>query len=82
MSSKPTFCTACAQGKIICIPVPKERTSALASNFGDKVHSDVWGPLDPESYNAKRYFVCFTDDKTRWSSLATMGLKSDTMKFL
>ena len=45
--------------------------------LGEKVHLDVWGPTNPQSYDGKEYFVSFTDDHNRWTYLVPMAKKSD-----
>jgi Pol polyprotein, beta-barrel domain/GAG-pre-integrase domain len=62
MSSQPGFCTACAQAKPTRKSVPQKREGPRAMRIGEKVHSDVWGPANPQSYDGKEFFVSFTDD--------------------
>jgi alpha-galactosidase/6-phospho-beta-glucosidase family protein len=77
--SVPTFCTSCAKGKMTRKPIPKERIGPQATRLGDKVHSDVWGPTTPQSYNRKEYFVRFTHNFTRWSCVTPMKQKSEML---
>ena len=37
-------CDACVYACATHLPVPKVRISPLAQNFGDEVHTNVWGP--------------------------------------
>ena len=46
--------------------------------FGEKVHSDVWGLANPQSYDRKEYFISFTDDHNWWTYLIPMARKSET----
>ncbi|KAF8512106.1 hypothetical protein JB92DRAFT_2724128 [Gautieria morchelliformis] len=62
MASQPGFCTACAQAKPMQKPVPQKREGPRAIKFGEKVHSDVWGPANPQSYDGKEYFISFTNN--------------------
>ena len=39
-----TDCEACIFARATRIPVPKPRISVPALNFGDEIHTDVWGP--------------------------------------
>jgi hypothetical protein len=39
-----TDCKACIFACATHIPIPKPRISILALNFGDEIHTDVWGP--------------------------------------
>jgi hypothetical protein len=77
--SKPTFCEACAKAKPMHKPIPKERTAKTSRELGDKIHSDVWGPTTPTSYNSKSYYVSFTDYSTRWTSIECLSKKSEVL---
>jgi hypothetical protein len=77
--SVPMFCTSCAQGKMTRKPIPKERIGPRAVKLGEKVHSDVWGPTTPQSYDGREYFVSFTDDFTRWTRVEPMKKKSEVL---
>ena len=73
MSSEASFCEACAKAKPTRKTVPKERGGPHATNIGEKVHSDVWGPATPQSLDGKEYFVSFTDNYLRWSTVEAMS---------
>jgi len=79
MRSEASFCNACAKAKPVCKPVPKEYTSLCATNVGNKILSDIWGPATPQSHYGKEDFVIFTDDYSRWSHIETMSHKSETL---
>ncbi|KIK58386.1 hypothetical protein GYMLUDRAFT_1006103 [Collybiopsis luxurians FD-317 M1] len=55
-------CETCIFAKMSRKPVPKVRKGEHAKEFGEQIHSDVWGPATVESKGGKRYFVTFTDD--------------------
>jgi hypothetical protein len=75
---KPTrLCTACVQAKPTRKPVPQKTEGPRATKFGEKIHLDVWGPANPQSYDGKEYFVSFTDDYNRWTYLVPMAKKSE-----
>ena len=42
-SSQEGDCDVCIFIHATCLPVPKVQISSPAPNFGDKVHTDVWG---------------------------------------
>jgi transposase InsO family protein len=71
-----SICSACVDGKSHRIPFPKSRTSR-ADGILDLVHSDVSGPMQVESMAGSRYFVTFTDDKSRWSEVFCMKKKAE-----
>jgi hypothetical protein len=68
---------ACAQAKPTHKPVPQKWEGPQADKFGKKVHLDIWGPLNPQSYNGKEYFISFTNDHNRWTYLVPMERKSE-----
>ena len=44
LASQEADCDACIYVHATCLPVPKIRICLPAENFGDEVHTDVWGP--------------------------------------
>ena len=40
-----------------------------------KIHSDIWGPANPQSYNGRLYYINFTDDYTRWTTIYCINKK-------
>lgn len=41
------------------------------------VHTDVCGPISPETWNHKRYYVTFLDDYTHFADVVLLKNKSD-----
>ena len=41
----PFICNFCEYAKMTCKPIQKECVAPLAQFFGDKIHTNVWGPL-------------------------------------
>jgi len=37
-----------------------------ALNYLDKVYTDIYGLIAPETYNKKRYFIFFIDNKIKY----------------
>ena len=62
MLSQATFCKACTKAKPVHKALPQKWEGQQATTFGEKVHLDVWGPMNPQSYDGKEYFITFTDD--------------------
>ncbi|PPR00726.1 hypothetical protein CVT24_000950 [Panaeolus cyanescens] len=56
------------------------REGDRAKEFGDEVHSDLWGPAPVETLRGKKYYVSFIDDKTRLTSIHFLRAKSDTFE--
>jgi hypothetical protein len=74
-----TFFSSCVRGKMSRTPIPKERSGPRATKIGEKVHTNVWGPATPESYDGRQYFITFTDDFTWWTRVETMKRKSEAL---
>jgi hypothetical protein len=64
-------CDICIQAKatrkVSQVEMPR------ASTILEKVHSDICGPISPETLSKKRYFVSFIDDKTRWATVRLLS---------
>ena len=70
------FCDACMTGK----QTRKSHTSTEnRSNFGpgEKIHSDVCGPIKIKSPSGSRYFLLFKDECTRYRKVCFLKYKSE-----
>lgn len=67
LDSPQLFCETFVKAKITQVPFPKE-SETRAKTYGERVHSDLWGPAPVESLGHKSYCITFTDkalDKSR-----------------
>ncbi|CAJ2656475.1 unnamed protein product [Trifolium pratense] len=71
-------CTNCMKGKQQKQSAPK-KSSWRASTKLELVHSDICGPISPESNGKKRYFITFTDDMSRKTWIYFMYEKSEAL---
>ena len=78
--SEPTFCSTCVKAKPTRKSILKEWTDYTFHTLGDKIHSVIWGPANPQSYNGKLYYVGLTDDYTRWTTVYCIGQKSEVLQ--
>jgi hypothetical protein len=62
-------CNSCEYAKATQKPIKKDCQTPRATKFGNKIHSDVWGPLSIQTPGHKSYYVSFTDNHTRWTNL-------------
>ena len=62
--SKLDFCKACAKAKLTRQPFPKE-SKTRATNYGEQVHWDLWGPVSVKSLNGNTYIAECIDNATR-----------------
>jgi len=74
----PKNCEICIQSKAIAkisyIPMPR------ASGYLEKVHSDICGPISPETTTKKRYFISFIDDYSRYSTISLISTRDEAFK--
>jgi hypothetical protein len=77
---EPTFCESCIYAKSTRKPVSKVREGERAKEFGDEVHSDLWGPAPIATLGGRKYYITFTDDNTRLTHLYLLRLKSDAFE--
>lgn len=80
-NSEPSFCETCVKAKITRKPLP-QATETRATEYGGRVHSDLWGPAPVESIGHSVYMITFTDDHTRESRLYYLKKKSENFTAL
>lgn len=71
------FCESCVYAKATRKPVAKAREGERATEFGGEIHSDLLGPAPVATKAGKRYYVTFTDDKTRLTYLNLLRKKEE-----
>jgi len=59
-------CETCLKAKLSRQPITHSRSSPLATNFGDLVHMDLWGPVKTRTVNHNYYTLSLLDDATYW----------------
>jgi len=59
-----TFCETCVKAKITQQPFP-DQLNSRAIKYGERIHTDVWGPAKVQSLGKKQYYVTFMDDYSR-----------------
>jgi hypothetical protein len=65
LTSDPSLqCAACIQAKQHVESFPKESTRNI-QEIGDLTHTDLWGPARTISIGGYKYFITFTDGKSR-----------------
>ena len=79
-SGDPFFCESCVYAKATRKTIPKAREGERANVFAGEVHSDLWGPAPVETKGKKRYYITFTDDKTRLTNIYLLAKKNDAFE--
>lgn len=77
LDSPQSFCETCVKAKITRVPFPKE-SKTRAKTYGERIHSDLWGPAPVDSLGHKRYCITFTDEASDETKLYFIQHKSET----
>ena len=72
-------CETCDLGKITKTPVLKQNENK-ASNFRERIFSDVVGPITPSSKDGFRYFVTFIDEYSSHACVKFMRYKNQVLQ--
>ncbi|THH06822.1 hypothetical protein EW146_g9493 [Bondarzewia mesenterica] len=78
-SNEPIFCESCVYAKAKRRPIAKTREGDCVAVFGGEVHTDIWGPAPVAMICGCRYYVSFTDDKTRHTHLYLLRRKQASL---
>jgi len=73
-----SFCEGCTLGKMVAKPF-EPVGEVRATRRLQTVHSDVCGPITPQSTGGSKYFVTFTDEYSRATSVYFMTQKSQVI---
>ncbi|KIK12843.1 hypothetical protein PISMIDRAFT_18446, partial [Pisolithus microcarpus 441] len=71
-------CNSCEYAKATRKPIGKERDPPRREHLGDEIHTDLWGPSPVQTPGHSQYYVSFTDDHTRYTTLYLQKMKSET----
>ena len=56
-------------------PIRKVHQTPHASEFGEEIDSDLWGPSPVQASGKKEYYVLFMDDHTQWTHVELLHTK-------
>ena len=74
----PNFqCRSCILAKAKRESIPGEREGKRALDFWDEIHSDLWGHAQVKTLGGRIYFISFTDDWSRWTTIYLMRTKTE-----
>jgi transposase InsO family protein len=77
-TSIPAFCDACTKAKATRQPFPEESKNR-ARTYGELVHTDLWGPAQTPSTMGCSYYISFTDDFSRETTVTFLKQKSEAL---
>lgn len=75
-----TPCEICIKGKQVRAPFNTERTRA--GRPLEIIHSDLCGPIDPPTWDNKKYILTLMDDYTHYVVIYLLEYKSETVDFI
>jgi hypothetical protein len=79
-SGDPFFCESCVYAKATRKPILKARQGEKATEFGGKVHSDLWRLAPSATKSGRCYYITFTDNKTCLTHLHLICNKGEAFK--
>jgi len=79
MEFKSKLCEECILGKQSRTSFPRNSKYQAKEQLG-LIHTDVCGPITPESFSGKRYFISFVDDFSRKTWVYFLKEKSEVFK--
>lgn len=68
-NSEAFNCPICPLGKHARKPISKEAKEEQIKEIGDRIHTDVCGPITPETAGGYSYFISFIDEYSRKSAI-------------
>ena len=69
-------CDVCVRAKQSRFPFNTDRTRA--KRILEIIHTDLCGPIDPITYDKKRYILTVIDDYTNWTMIYLLEYKNET----
>jgi hypothetical protein len=73
------ICEICIQSKYDR-KINKSSTSAAEYGIGERIHSDIGGPISPKTYNGYRYYITFLDKASRYLHISLLRSKDEAIK--
>jgi len=77
---QPIFCESYEYAKAMCKHISKEQTTLPAKAFGDKIHSDLWGPSPTSTIGGHKYYITFTNNFSHYTTLELLKSKDQTLQ--
>jgi hypothetical protein len=73
------FCESYVFAKATHKPILKIQQGEHVTQFGDEIHTNVWGPALLPTKGGRHYYVTFTDDNTWFTHLQLLKTKDETL---
>ena len=72
-----TQCTTCSKYKISTTPIPNSTTTS--TELLEIVHTDICGPMKNKTIGGCKYFIIFTDYKSRYVTVYFLKSKNEAL---
>ena len=79
-NGSPIICQSCEYAKLTRKPIKNEQSATPAKQFGDEIHTDLWGPSRTASLGGRCYYITFTDDHTRYTHIDILQTKDEALQ--
>src|SRR5262249_2633567 len=81
ISTEELNCQTCQKGKQARKAISKTPNKIeVVKEKGDRIHTDICGPIEPETFGGSRYFISFIDEHTRKSWIYLMRTKDQALQ--
>lgn len=71
------FCNVCVQAKHAVNNIPRACTGKQATEYGEIVHTDIWGPATTETPYGEKYYLTYINEATDKGVLILLKRKSE-----
>jgi hypothetical protein len=78
-ASLKEHCLSSAYACLLRQPILKVLVSEQALNFGDEIHTNVWGPATIPTHGGCQFFITFMDNVTRFTVIYLLPNKGDAL---
>jgi hypothetical protein len=80
LASNTSVCKSCEWVKGEKKPIMRVHKGQCTTEVGGKIYLDLWGPAPVETINWKLYYISFTDDFSRFSSVYFLCTKNEAFE--
>lgn len=76
-----SICPVCATSRAV-VRIPREPARRQATELGQLLHADAWGPYPIEGYDKTKRYIFVTDDATRRTWAKRLARQGDSYEAL
>jgi hypothetical protein len=72
-------CDICPQASMSS-SISRNPRNNRGTYYGEFIHSDIGGAINPKTYSGYRYYITFIDDKTKYSTIRLLKNKDEAVQ--